>query len=56
MLTQGDWSISEIALTVGFSSQSQLTTSFRRVYGITPGAYRNQRKFLQRARPVAISS
>jgi AraC family transcriptional regulator len=56
MLTQGDWSISEIALNVGFSSQSHLTTAFRRVYGITPAAYRNQRKFLQRARPVAISS
>ena len=33
-------SVAEVALEVGFSSQSHLTAAFRRVYGTTPGAYR----------------
>jgi len=33
-------SIAEIAIEVGFSSQSHLTTAFHRVYGTTPGSYR----------------
>jgi AraC family transcriptional regulator len=55
-LARGDRSITEVALTVGFSSQSHLTTAFRRVYGTTPAAYRNERKVLQRAGAAAISS
>jgi AraC family transcriptional regulator len=34
--------ITQIALDVGFSSQSHLTTVFRRLTGLTPNAYRNQ--------------
>ena len=33
-------SIGEVALAVGFCSQSHFTTSFRRSTGITPGHYR----------------
>jgi len=33
--------ITQIALDVGFSSQSHLTSVFRRVTGLTPNAYRN---------------
>jgi AraC family transcriptional regulator len=34
-------SIGEVALVVGFGSQSHFTASFRRVTGITPGHYRS---------------
>ncbi len=34
--------ITQIALDVGFSSQSHLTSVFRRLTGLTPNAYRNQ--------------
>jgi AraC family transcriptional regulator len=34
--------ITQIALDVGFSSQSHLTNVFRRLTGMTPNAYRNQ--------------
>ncbi|MEX5635526.1 AraC family transcriptional regulator [Parafrankia sp. FMc2] len=37
-------SIADVALRVGLSSQSHLTTSFRRVYGLTPAAYRAQHR------------
>jgi AraC-like DNA-binding protein len=56
LLARGERSITEVALTVGFSSQSHLTTAFRRVYGTTPAAYRNQRKFVEPPRSAAISS
>ena len=36
------WSIVEISLTVGFSSQSHLTTVFRRFVKTTPAAYREE--------------
>ncbi|MFD0855387.1 AraC family transcriptional regulator [Actinomadura adrarensis] len=32
--------MADIAYRVGLSSQSHLTTAFRRVYGTTPDAYR----------------
>jgi len=35
-----DLSVAEVALAVGFSSQSHLTTHFRRVAGITPARFR----------------
>ena len=35
-----DLSVAEVALAVGFSSQSHLTTHFRRVTGITPARFR----------------
>lgn len=37
-----DLSIAEIAYAAGFSSQSHLTTTFRRMYGLTPRRYRLQ--------------
>jgi AraC family transcriptional regulator len=42
LLEGGKLSLVEVALAVGFSSQSHLTTVFRRLVGVTPGAYRNQ--------------
>jgi AraC-like DNA-binding protein len=36
--------IAQIALTAGFSDQSQLTRTFRRVTGTTPAAYRAERR------------
>ncbi len=40
LLCETDLPISEIALALGFSSQSHFTTTFRRVMGTTPQAYR----------------
>lgn len=40
LLGGGARSVGEVALAVGFSSQAHLTVVFRRVFGITPGAYR----------------
>jgi AraC family transcriptional regulator len=42
LLCQMDLPISEIALCLGFSSQSHFTTTFRRVKGVPPQAYRAQ--------------
>lgn len=39
-----DRPIAEIALAAGFSDQSQLTKSFKRVTGLTPAAYRAQQR------------
>jgi AraC family transcriptional regulator len=33
-------SLAEVALSSGFSDQAQFTKAFRRIYGVTPGAYR----------------
>ena len=41
LIKDTDLPISEIALRSGFSSQSHFTTSFRRMAGITPRAFRN---------------
>jgi AraC family transcriptional regulator len=40
LLREKDRAIGEIAHAVGFSSQSHLTASFRRVTGLTPGRFR----------------
>jgi AraC-like DNA-binding protein len=40
LLTGSDNSISRIALETGFSSQSHLTTAFKKRFGMTPKAYR----------------
>ncbi|HYB09896.1 MAG TPA: AraC family transcriptional regulator [Alphaproteobacteria bacterium] len=42
LLREGDSSIAEVALSVGFSDQSALTRSFRRRRGITPAALRRR--------------
>ncbi|HKR66054.1 MAG TPA: AraC family transcriptional regulator [Thermoanaerobaculia bacterium] len=43
-LTKSEESIAEIALAAGFSDQSQLTKSFKRVTGETPAAYRARQR------------
>jgi AraC family transcriptional regulator len=43
-LVQTDRPIAEIALSAGFSDQSQLTKTFKRVTGRTPAAYRAQHR------------
>jgi len=40
LIEAGDFSLAEIAGQVGFADQSQLTHTFRRVIGTTPGQYR----------------
>jgi AraC family transcriptional regulator len=40
LLRDGDRTIAKIAHAAGFSSQSHLTTNFRRVTGLTPGRFR----------------
>jgi AraC family transcriptional regulator len=40
LLRRGDLSIGEIALGAGFSDQSQLSTHFKRVVGVTPSQFR----------------
>jgi AraC family transcriptional regulator len=40
LLARGEWSIADVAYQVGFSSQSHLTTVFRRLCGATPQQYR----------------
>jgi AraC-like DNA-binding protein len=40
LLRTTDWSITDIGLAVGWSSVGSFTTTFRRVYGTTPGEYR----------------
>ncbi len=42
MLAYSDYSLSDIAFSLGFSSQSALTAEFRKTTGTTPGKYRNQ--------------
>jgi AraC family transcriptional regulator len=44
LLAAGESSIAEIALAVGFASQSHFTTQFRKLSGLTPAAYRAQRR------------
>lgn len=40
LLRNTDWSITDICFAVGLQSVGSFTTSFRRVLGTTPGAYR----------------
>jgi AraC family transcriptional regulator len=41
-LAAGPESLAEVALDVGFADQAQFTRAFRRVAGVTPGAYRRR--------------
>jgi len=43
-LEGSDESVAEIAFECGFANQEHLTRMFKRVYGITPGAYRKDRR------------
>lgn len=40
LLARGKESIAEVAYATGFSSQSHLTETFKRHFGVTPGAYK----------------
>jgi len=42
MLLQGDLALSEIAISTGFSEQSNFNRAFRRAVGISPGVWRRQ--------------
>jgi AraC-like DNA-binding protein len=44
LLLAGEYSISEVAQTVGFAGQSHLTRHIKRVYGVAPGAFLPARK------------
>jgi AraC-like DNA-binding protein len=50
MLRNTDRSVAEICFTVGLRSVGSFTTSFRRVYGVTPTAYREAHPPVERAR------
>jgi AraC family transcriptional regulator len=43
LLTTGRFTISEVALRVGFADQSHLTRHFKRVFGLTPKRLLNRR-------------
>src|SRR6059036_3177101 len=50
MLRNTDRSVADICLTVGLRSVGSFTTSFRRVYGLSPTAYRAAHPPVERAR------
>src|SRR5881392_717616 len=41
LLRNTDYSVAEVCVNVGLASVGSFTTSFRRVYGMTPTAYRS---------------
>ena len=45
LLTETEIPIAQIALEIGFQSQSRFTTLFRHLIGTTPGAYRKRNAF-----------
>jgi AraC family transcriptional regulator len=45
-----DISLVEVALTAGFSDQSQFSFHFKRIVGVTPGQFRASKLDLQRSR------
>ena len=47
MLANRDYSISDIAYSLGFSSQSAFTTAFRQLMGQTPAAYRSKMDYIR---------
>lgn len=42
LLKNRDWRISQIALAVGYESQSRFTAAFKEAYGVLPRVYRKQ--------------
>ena len=53
-LMKSENSLIEIALASGFSDQAQFTKAFRRIYGVTPGAYRHSSHNVRRSSNVAL--
>jgi AraC-like DNA-binding protein len=56
LLAAGRLDIAEIALRVGFCSQSHFTTAFRRAYGVTPRRYASGKKTVVQALTLAESA
>lgn len=52
---QGDESIQEIAISVGFAHSKDLAREFRKAYGMTPSAYRRKVKMKRRESSDSIS-
>ncbi len=48
-LMKSEDSLAEIALASGFSDQAQFTKAFHRIYGVTPGAYRQSSRNVRRS-------
>jgi AraC-like DNA-binding protein len=56
LLESGSEDIANIALRLGFCSQSHFTSAFRRFYGMTPGRYATEkRKYFLGFRPAATN-
>lgn len=53
-LMKSNNSLAEIALASGFSDQAQFTKAFHRIYGVTPGAYRQSGHNARRSSNVAF--
>jgi len=53
-LMKSENSLAEVALASGFSDQAQFTKAFHRVYGVTPGAYRQSSRNVRRSSNVAF--
>ena len=47
MLRQSEHTISDIAYSLGFSSQSAFTATFKNVTGETPAAFRNKKDYVR---------
>ena len=43
LLENDDYTLADIAYATGFSSQSHMTTTFKKVLGVTPGAVRREK-------------
>ena len=53
MIAKGDVTLAEAALSAGFGDHSQMTATFRRVLGVTPGSLRRRSANADRPRGVA---
>lgn len=53
-LMKSEISLAEISLASGFSDQAQFTKAFHRLYGVTPGAYRQSSRNVRRSSNVAF--
>lgn len=53
-LMRSENSLAEITLASGFSDQAQFTKAFHRIYGVTPGAYRQSSRNVRRSSNVSV--
>jgi AraC family transcriptional regulator len=54
LMLRTEKTLSEIALDCGLSDQAHLTRRFKRIAGMSPGAWRRLRKALQTSSPLAL--